>query len=517
MSFTNRQKQTLLFILPTLICFVFYLLTTSTRLTWVNYANDSGDFLAAILTSGVPHPTGYPTYLLLGSLFQLLPIGDPYFRAILLSLIPAALSAGLLSLLIERFIFQKQNLVSRLVACVSGLVWGLAPFLWSQALIVEVQGLQSSFIVLALWYCLTLFESTNPVEQSKKLLLLAFCFGLGFGNHITILFFLPVILAGNWLAIRNGLPRKYVFGQLIAIVLASLVYLTLPIRAGNHPAINWGNAATWSGFWWLISGQAYQHLLLDLNIAQFFSRISALAAILRQQFGIIGIILAVIGAVQYGYRSKFTRYVLLYLFAISSIFAILYGTDDSIVYLLPAFLIFVVWLASAWPGLLNWQIRGRKYSYVLAALAICAFIFSIPTSWQEVNAHSKGEAAEFAEQALAALPQDAIVLTTADPDSFPLWYYHYGLQQRSDIAVIVLPLTQFEWYQQSLIHTYPEVYFPEPIESFSNKTQGWGEKIPALNLQRTSCHSKLVRGEYFSIIISCSDGKTVEFSQPPDK
>ncbi len=487
------------------------------RLTWVNYANDSGDFLAAILTSGVPHPTGYPTYLLLGSLFQWLPFGDPYFRAILVSLVPAALSAGLLSFLIERFIFQKHSLITGFISIVSGLVWGLAPFLWSQALIVEVQGLQAFFIVLALWYCLTLFESTNPEEQSKNLLLLAFCFGLGIGNHITILFFLPLILAGNWIAIRNGLSRKNVFGQLLAIALASLVYLILPIRAIKFPAINWGNAATWSGFWWLISGQAYQHLLLDLNVAQFFNRISALAAILRQQFGIVGIVLAVIGAVQYHYRSKFTRYLLLYLFVIYSIFAILYGTDDSIVYLLPTFLIFVVWMASAWPGLLNWKFSGRKYGYILAILAFSTFIFSIPASWREINAHSKGEAADYVELTLAALPQDAIVLTTADPDSFPLWYYHFGLRQRSDIAVIVLPLTQFKWYQQSLIHSYPEVYFPEPIESFSNKTQGWGEKIPALNLQRVSCRSKLVRGEVFSIIVSCSDGKTVEYSQPVDQ
>ena len=57
----------------------------------------AGDFLAAILTRGIPHPTGYPTYTLLGILFQYLPFSTPVFRGVLESLIPAALAAGLLT------------------------------------------------------------------------------------------------------------------------------------------------------------------------------------------------------------------------------------------------------------------------------------------------------------------------------------------------------------------------------------------------------------------------------------
>lgn len=516
MNINNRQKQALIFFLPTLVSLIIYLLTRSTRLTWANYANDSGDFLAAILTSGVPHPTGYPTYLLMGSLLQLLPVGDPFFRVLLLSIVPTALSAGLLAIIVQRFIFRINNRITMLVSIFSGLVWGLAPFLWSQALIIEVQGLQSLFIVLAFWYCLILFEEPHPFKKSIRLLFLAFCFGLGLGNHVTILFFLPAIIAGNWVATRNGLHRKFVFGQIIMILLASLIYLTLPVRAASSPPINWGNAATWSGFWWLVSGQAYQGLLLNLKPDQILSRISALATILRQQFGIVGVILAVIGAVQYRYQSKLTGYVLLYLFATYSIFAIIYGTDDSIVYLLPAFLVVVVWLASAWYGLLNWQIGKRRFAYALMVLVLIIFVFSIPATWREVDARSKGEAADYAEMTLGALPHDAIILTSADPDSFPLWYYHFGLKQRSDIAVVVLPLTQFAWYQQTLIHNYPEIQFPEPIGIFTNKSQNWGEKIAPLNQERTSCRSTIVRGEKFSIRIFCSDGKTIEFLNPSE-
>ena len=70
----------ILFVSVTAITGCLYLLSASTRLTWANYGNDGGDFLAAILTGGIPHPTGYPSYMLLGILFQQIPIGDPYFR-----------------------------------------------------------------------------------------------------------------------------------------------------------------------------------------------------------------------------------------------------------------------------------------------------------------------------------------------------------------------------------------------------------------------------------------------------
>ena len=54
--------------------------------TDANNSADGGDLLSAILIKGIPHPTGYPTYLILGKLFQLFPFGTPYTKGALLSL-----------------------------------------------------------------------------------------------------------------------------------------------------------------------------------------------------------------------------------------------------------------------------------------------------------------------------------------------------------------------------------------------------------------------------------------------
>ena len=61
---------------------------------------DVTTYLSAILTDGIAHPTGYPTYLLVGKLFQSLPFGTPYFRGSLLSAVSSAVTVGLVAFII---------------------------------------------------------------------------------------------------------------------------------------------------------------------------------------------------------------------------------------------------------------------------------------------------------------------------------------------------------------------------------------------------------------------------------
>jgi len=44
-----------------LAALVLYARTLAPGLTWAHHAADGGDLLAAALTVGVPHPSGYPT------------------------------------------------------------------------------------------------------------------------------------------------------------------------------------------------------------------------------------------------------------------------------------------------------------------------------------------------------------------------------------------------------------------------------------------------------------------------
>ena len=44
-----------------------YLATMAPGLTWAHDSADGGDLIAAVVSGGVPHPSGYPTFVLLAT------------------------------------------------------------------------------------------------------------------------------------------------------------------------------------------------------------------------------------------------------------------------------------------------------------------------------------------------------------------------------------------------------------------------------------------------------------------
>ncbi len=59
------------------------------------YVGDSGELVAAVHTLGIPHPSGYPLYVLLGKLWTLaVPVGSVAYRMSLFSAACAALTVG---------------------------------------------------------------------------------------------------------------------------------------------------------------------------------------------------------------------------------------------------------------------------------------------------------------------------------------------------------------------------------------------------------------------------------------
>src|SRR5437763_2956790 len=74
-----------------------YTATLAPSITWRHGGADSGELAAAVARGAVPHPPGYPLYLLLGRLAYLtFPLAEPAARLNLLSALCVALAAGLL-------------------------------------------------------------------------------------------------------------------------------------------------------------------------------------------------------------------------------------------------------------------------------------------------------------------------------------------------------------------------------------------------------------------------------------
>jgi hypothetical protein len=180
------------------------------------------------------------------------------------------------------------------------------------------------------------------------------------------------------------------------------------------------------------------------------------------QFGWAGVALGCFGLLYGAASSRWFIWLSAAAAAACSAFAIAYNTADSYAYLIPAYLIFAIWIGLGTHRLLGLvEARSRRGAVVVAIGLAGLLAWPIPATARQVDASQDRRAIAFATRVLAAAPHGAIVITASDRDTFPLWYYHYALGQRPDIAVVVEPLLDFEWYRENLRAVYPALTVPE--------------------------------------------------------
>ncbi len=454
------------------LLFIVYLATLAPGLTWANDGVDGGDLITAAAVGGVPHPSGYPTYLLLARLFQLLPLGSLAYRTNLMSAVASACAAALLydfARCVARAVEMRPNRVG----WISGLAYGLAPLVWSQAVITEVYALQGLFIVTALWW-LARLRRGRYTDLFFGLLL-----GLLLGIHLTALWLIPAFLMMGALPARRR-PFITLLRRFSGLGLGLLVYLILPLRAAHHPPVNWGDVETVDRFWWQISGQLYHDYLASWPDPAFWLRLRFVATLLLYQAGFFGLMLAALG-LTWPLQTRWL-FLTIWMFVTNTAFVLLYNTTDAYIYLIPALISFSIWIG--WGSARLFELFSRRQP-IGGALGILILLYLLGLTlwhWPQVDASRDARAEHFARQALAALPRDAIVLASGDGAVFALWYEVFALQQRADLIVLAEDLLPFDWYRQSSRATYPEVVIPEAADSV------WAVALWQENSSRPFCY-----------------------------
>ena len=493
MTHSKALRRSLPALFLGLSLFAIYLRTLAPGLTWANSGSDGGDLIAAAATGGVPHPTGYPLYLLLARLFQLLPFGSLAYRTNLMSALLATLAAVLVYEVVWRLDRSASPSWRWLAGLASGYAFGLAPLVWSQAVITEVYALQALLVALIIY--LYTGEWTLSASGQKRLdRLRGLVLGLAMGNHLTTILLLPAAFvvgtirspfdAGSaaeqgWLG-NARLERGAFYRQLMFFGIGLCVYLILPLRALGDPPVNWGNAITPQRFWWLVSGQLYQSYYLQLSMPEVWGRVQSASVSLLQQFGWAGLLLSLFGLVSLG-KPQQRNLLILWSAAVYAVFAVIYGSADWYVHLIPTLLCLAIWLGSGIPDLAG-QSRPHAASLGAGISLLLLLTFAMRSVWviRQVDASGDLEAEAFGREILSAAPQDAIVFAEGDRALFALWYFHFALGERPDLAVLAEDLLHFDWYQENLRQTYPSLNVPGPFP--------WPGTIADANPARPVCY-----------------------------
>jgi len=413
---------------------------------------DTGEFQTVLPIMGTAHPTGYPTYVLLGFLANLLltPIGEPAFRINVLSLLAVAVAAGATVDLVRRLTD------SAIIGVAAGLGVATTPLVWFNATRADPHPIHLAFVALLL-LALVAWERER---RDRWLVAAAVLFGLAAGNHSLTLLLVPPI-ALYVLAVEPGIWRRWRFALtclLAAAVTLVLVYLELPVRGGLVPALTaplvYAKPATWDGFWYIALAEQFRGSLGD-PFADLGDKWDELVKLATLEFGLLAI---VIPPAFLATASRAPRYALLTGLAmvITLLFNAAYSNADISRYYLGPILMAWSWLAIlaaelavaagyVGAGLLERARsvpRDRAFEWATSAVAI---VLGFVLLWPALS--SLGERREAADrsnvrsaqawldQVLPLIPQNAVLVSWWST-STPLWYAQKVEGQRPDIFIV---------------------------------------------------------------------------------
>jgi uncharacterized membrane protein len=193
-----------------------------------NLFDDNLEFQVVIPTLGIPHPTGYPLFILLAKLFvTVLPWRDPAGRA---NLVPAVAAAATIALL---YLLCRELAQDRLAAGAAILAFAVSRVWWTQATRADVYTAHG-LLVAGFLYLLLRWEAAARQERphSDRWLAGAALFvGLGLVHQRMFVLLLPAalvfILWTDLSLLRH--PERWL-RPLLLVVAPLPLYLYLPLR-----------------------------------------------------------------------------------------------------------------------------------------------------------------------------------------------------------------------------------------------------------------------------------------------
>jgi len=260
---------------------------------------DSGELVSACHVLGIAHPTGYPLWVMLGRLFDFLPVGHTSaYRVALLSAVCAAAAAGVLTLLALRLTRQV------IPALFAGLAFGLWFPTWSQAVRAEVYGLTALLFAFVLIGALR--WSRDQTWPSVYYLSLASGF-VAMHHRTAFLAVLPPLVT----AVALTRPRRVVSYLAAGLLFLApfACYLYLPLRAAAHPPVNWSNPSTLDRFLAHVLGKQYTHFAFSHTLGQMWDQWTKLLPELLSANTAPAVVLAIIGLplIAWGWWSWYRR------------------------------------------------------------------------------------------------------------------------------------------------------------------------------------------------------------------
>jgi hypothetical protein len=454
---------------------------------------DSGELTLAASELGVPHPPGFPLYVLIGHVFAQIPGGSVAARLNLMSALFGALTAGAVALwtwlLLSHGDASDSSTRARRprddgattaaddsrFASFGGIAAGLfyaglrTP--WAYATVAEVYTLAASLTV-SIW--LMMWHPTRLRMRAA-----AAVFGLALGTHPpVILSMLPALAL--LVAYRRGRgffrTRELPILFLLSTGTAAAVFLYLPLAAAGDPVLNWGDASNLSRLWVHVSGWQYRGEASAVTLNGLAVALARSLGILADQFGGLaspGLLLVAIGLVSLRRRHPSALAILATWAATNVLFTSLLNagwagdrgtsisSDDVDAYLIPAVMTLAV-AAGASVAALGRSVAARQP--MRPAAAACVIVGGVAvaqpllTHWAVNDRSDDATARNYADDALRGIAPGGLLLVRDWDMSSPLMYAQHVEGVRPDVVVLDLNLMERTWYLRSVARQHAALF-----------------------------------------------------------
>ncbi len=449
--------------------------------------NDSGELAMAQATLSIPHPTGYPLFVLVGYLFNKIPF--PFtiiFKLNLLNAIWCTLTVivvirisslimdNLYLLLSKKGKSVTQSLQIRtadkiVASTFSGLMLAYSATFWLQSTRVEVYSLQTFLTSIIIYLTFKVFinykqelQEKNELKTSalKRWWFVFFFLGLGFANHMMTIYLIPATIVVFFFTTginKQSLKSISILFSVIAVI-SLLFYSGLVLRANMNPLWSFGGVSNIKSLYDHITAKEYSRYMFQ-GVESAKEQTSTLTKMINFNFskdnfstgefslslllGITGLLLIFL------FRKEIISYFVL-IIVVSVSLALSYKIPDINEYFLVPFI--VLSILSITSIILFLKIIGNKKFLKTAFVIFLGLIIFIQflINYKYTDRSDFYIFEDFYKASINSLPLNSILLS----DNWSLFispglYYKEVENIRKDISVIS-PIGVFthDWYNR---------------------------------------------------------------------
>ncbi len=467
------------------VAVAIYSQTAFRTITWWGNADYS---LAAVIL-GISAPPGSLLLTLLGWVVTKLPLGvSDIFSLNLFAGVLAGITSGLVCFIAMNLIrstkfagmiapYKGSSIAVLIGAAFGSLNLAFSETLWLYAIKFTPYVLTALFTAMIIWAMIRWWERADQVETFRWLFLIAFFFGLDFSVHRTNFLLVPGLFF--WILLRRLKTIVSIQSWLSGIcglIAGLLLHLLLIPMASREPYLNISNPDSLTRFWHYVSLKQFGGGFL----VSFFSRkadffneqvmdwVNAFIANFLFSsgglgvFGVLPAALGLLGLLLLWRRNRKLAGGLIALFLLTSVTTIIYFNIPANFFrslhrhYLPCFVIFSVFITYGAGSILQitWNLR-KKYRLpatgLVGLLIIASPTHQIVRNYNRIDGSNNYFTYDTSMNIFNTLPADAILFTSGDNDTFPLWYLQAAEGMRPDITICNLGLMNTPWFIDQVI------------------------------------------------------------------